>query len=551
MKLISASGLENKFKKKNEKYCVLGGWLHNNKFSKFESNLSHVDYKTLVKKYKIRTYLPSLREKLINQLVPILNNIHNKNYNHKYWTIIIDPWLSYYLIQNYYRWILVTECLNSNKKLRSLYFKKIEYSSIFDQNEFFFLISNSKNFNQFTFQRIYKFFVTKKIKSKLKVTYVNTALQKDGFDYKIKKKKNFLNFFLESFLGFFSKNNYFFLDFKGNKVDFIKLNYGLRQLPFRGSHIFSRNNLISFLEKKKNFDKKIRDKIKINKQKNNFEKFISEVISNDIPSSLIENYKGINKKIEKIGIKPKLIYSDTEYMHNTYFKFWLAKMSFNKIPFYTGQHGGYWGNNTQPIHFNDVFTKFNSKWHTKIRKNNFQMPAPQLTKFVDMRLKNLESDNLLFIGHNTTQFPRYLGTGPISNEVFDQIKIIKSLTKNISINKNFFFRPYKHTRYWKIEDEIYKEKIQVVEEDRYYRKIFKTSKVIITTHPRTAFLEALISGPTIIILNKNYYIEDGKMLNMMKKLKDAKIMFSSGKDLQSILTKYGSILIAGGSTKKL
>ena len=74
----------------------------------------------------------------------------------------------------------------------------------------------------------------------------------------------------------------------------------------------------------------------------------------------------------------------------------------------------------------------------KLEKNNFQMPAPQLTKFVDMRLKNLESDNLLFIGHNTTQFPRYLGTGPISNEVFDQIKIIKSLTKNISINKNFF-----------------------------------------------------------------------------------------------------------------
>ena len=136
------------------KNIVFWGWLHNNKFSKFESNLSHVDYKTLVKKYKIRTYLPSLREKLINQLVPILNNIHNKNYNHKYWTIIIDPWLSYYLIQNYYRWILVTECLNSNKKLRSLYFKKIEYSSIFDQNEFFFLISNSKNFNQFTFQRI-------------------------------------------------------------------------------------------------------------------------------------------------------------------------------------------------------------------------------------------------------------------------------------------------------------------------------------------------------------------------------------------------------------
>ena len=103
MKLISASGLENKFKKKM-KNIVFWGWLHNNKFSKFESNLSHVDYQTLVKKYKIRTYLPSLREKLINQLVPILNNIHNKNYNHKYWTTIIDPWLSYYLIQNYYRW---------------------------------------------------------------------------------------------------------------------------------------------------------------------------------------------------------------------------------------------------------------------------------------------------------------------------------------------------------------------------------------------------------------------------------------------------------------
>ena len=65
-----------------------------------------------------------------------------------------------------------------------------------------------------------------------------------------------------------------------------------------------------------------------------------------------------------------------------------------------------------------------------------------------------------------------------------------------------------------------------LENNLEYFKIFKKSRVIITTHPRTAFLEALVSGPTIIILNENYYSEDKKMNDAMQQLKKAKIMFT-------------------------
>ena len=111
----------------------------------------------------------------------------------------------------------------------------------------------------------------------------------------------------------------------------------------------------------------------------------------------------------KISLSPKIIFSDTEYMHNTFFKFWLGHKLDKKIQFYTSQHGGYWGNNRQPIYLNDVFTQKNIKWHIPLIKNSFQMPVIQLTRFLNFRKNYCNFKKILIIGHNTTKFPRYLG----------------------------------------------------------------------------------------------------------------------------------------------
>ena len=248
MNLLGASGLEKKFKKKKEKLLSLGGWLNQNEYKNFDST-KNLDYFFLEKRYKIRTYIPNLRKKLIKTLSSNLNKIHNENFSEKYWTTLIDPWLSYYLIQNFFRWVVVKEFLKKNKVIRCLYFTNINYEPLFDQNEFFYLISNSKNYNQFIFQRIYKY--QKKINPRLNITNINNLIINDNIKYEIKTKSNLIKRFIFFLLSFFCSKNYFFLDFKLSKINFFKLNFRLGQIPFKGTQIFSRENLVNIFKKKK------------------------------------------------------------------------------------------------------------------------------------------------------------------------------------------------------------------------------------------------------------------------------------------------------------
>ena len=528
MKLIFASGLEEKFLKEQESLLALGGWLYYDSQKKLEKNFKNLEYDYLDKKFNIRTYIPELRTKLLNNLSLSLNQLHHKKLTKEFWTAIIDPWLSHYLIQNYFRWCLIKRCCQDNKNLRSIFFKRLDYHPPFDQNDYFYLISNSNSYNQFVFQRIYDF--SKKDFPNLEVSFLDEDIEKDNSIYELKKRrKNIIITLYEKFVGFFSKKNFFYFDLKCTKFEFLKLNFFLNQIPFKGITILNRENLSDIFNKKFDIDINKRKKIKIEINSNSFEKFISKHISNDLPSSLIENFNEINNLACKISLSPKIIFSDTEYMHNTFFKFWLGHKLDKKIPFYTSQHGGYWGNNRQPIYLNDVFTQKNIKWHIPLIKNSFQMPVIQLTRFLNFRKNYCNFKKILIIGHNTTKFPRYLGTGPVSNEIFDQVDILNNFISKLNekIKKEIYFRPYKPVRYWKIERDLQKKiNFKKLENNLEYFKIFKKSRIIITTHPRTAFLEALVSGPTIIILNENYYSEDKELDNAMQQLKKAKIMFT-------------------------
>ena len=125
----------------------------------------------------------------------------------------------------------------------------------------------------------------------------------------------------EKFIGLFSKKNFFYFDLKCSKFDFLKLNFFLKQIPFKGISILNRENLVEIFNKKRDIDKINRKKIKLEISGNSFEKFISIHITSDLPSSLVEHFAEINILTSQTGLDPQIIFSDTEYMHNTFFKF--------------------------------------------------------------------------------------------------------------------------------------------------------------------------------------------------------------------------------------
>ena len=62
-------------------------------------------------------YLKTITKKLFKFVASQLNIVHEKNYNNKYWKIIIYPWICYYVNTTYDRWKIIS-LFNKKKKTR-------------------------------------------------------------------------------------------------------------------------------------------------------------------------------------------------------------------------------------------------------------------------------------------------------------------------------------------------------------------------------------------------------------------------------------------------
>ena len=138
MSILLVSGLERKFLKKGEKKIFVGNWLQDEKITneKFcENDFFMNDEREVV---SFTNTISHLYEKIINNLHRELNKLHNVNFDLRAWKVIIDPWITYYLENIYFRWKIIRDIIKDNKEaeIKFLNFKKLEYLPPFDQNEF-------------------------------------------------------------------------------------------------------------------------------------------------------------------------------------------------------------------------------------------------------------------------------------------------------------------------------------------------------------------------------------------------------------------------------
>ena len=156
MVLLLTSGLEKKFKNKKENILYTGDWVLNDEldsdkfrkqnkiFNSFWNNSNEVD--------KFGKVIFELRRKIIKRLYTQLNDFHKIKYSKREWTLLLDPWLTYYLQSNYFRWLTINQLLKKNKKIRSIYFKNLLFQAPLDQNEFMQNIFSSDKYNHYIFQ---------------------------------------------------------------------------------------------------------------------------------------------------------------------------------------------------------------------------------------------------------------------------------------------------------------------------------------------------------------------------------------------------------------
>ena len=537
MKIIHFSGLEKNLDCSKYNNIILS-WNLNSTYIK---NLKKKEIFYVAKfwqknSYKIKKKVINFKRAIFPQLCIQLNQTNNINYSNKEWEILLEPWFNFYIETNYFRWLIIKELTKIHKNFDYLKIKVKKKIPTFDTLQFNQFNYNDDVFNHLIFQDILNFINKNTGKKSLKKK--NFRLQ-NQFIYKMytKIKNNFIFILYEKII-----SNIFqiktLINLRTKKINFIKICFKLKILPFKGLSVFNRNKLIE-ISKKKTYEKKKRYNLKFNLKTNDkFVSYISNKIKNDIPRIFIENFNDIKKLHTNQLSYTNVVVTDTMHVYNPIFKSWIAekKNSNKNFKIITANHGGLYGSTKQIYDYNQSVSTIDLKCQKKVSKNQISLPCLFLNKSNKKKI-----NKILIICLDAPKYPTYFLNGPMSEEINFQYYEIKNLTNNLNepIYKKILIRPFTANKGWGL-DKKYEGifgKNKMVFSNTEYQKLRDQAIIRIVTYPQTAFLESIINGPTFLIINENHWQEIKNYKKYMDILFKNKIAFKDGRELAIFLNK--------------
>ena len=513
---------------KKKDVLFLGDWIRDD--YEFEKKLDPENYEIFNSKIfdkeeilKIDQNNKNFKILIFENLIVQLNKYHKVNYDKRYWKNIIEPWYSHFLEAILFRFKIVEALINCNENFSCEFFNFINNPIHFDYDHFIEDVCYGDYYNQFIFQKLIEILDEKK--------NIKIDLTKNYEFFKKNKKLKLSSNLFEFISSKISKLKKYFIDLNIGVKNYIFLNVILKDIPFKDKVSFSENKNNILFNKMSKINEIKRTEINFNiNPKTQFEKFFLRFIIDQIPTSFLEDFNMIQNHISKnLNFFPKIIISDMKYATNTLFKFWIGRSYINGSKIIITDHGGAYGkiDNANQI-IEDTSDKSLIYNKTNL-KNSFHVPIIHQFK---KRNKSPLSE-LLMICHGGFKYPHYALTSPVSGQALDQIKIIKNFYDFLPnrIKSKFHVRPYQNEG-WDLNNRYRNiftpEKILV--EKKKYEKIFKISKLIITTYPKTSFYESFLSGPSILLVNFDHFKIDEKFNDLHEILKKNKMLFENPKE---------------------
>jgi putative transferase (TIGR04331 family) len=497
---------ENYFNNKRKKEIPFYDWYSNEDLTKLNKKLlkklekniickHHWDSKS--KKIKDHKFLIKLTNKLLNEVTISINKFHNLNYSHKYWKIILLPWLQQLTFLFYDRWEMINKIPKTN-----LIFCIYNYNRSIDfiPEQFGDLNAQNKDFNCWIVSKIVEY------KKNIKFIKKNAPLIKK-YKFKPNKKYKLLKIY-ELIFKMFSKifNCNFFMHGMGfSKFETLYLNFKLSQFPFFWIDPVYENKKVNIEKRKKYFYKK--------SNKKDFENFVKQMIYLTIPKDYLENYNNIRNAIDKSywPKKNKIILTAYSYKFNEIFKIWVAGMVEKGSKYLILQHGGSMGLAAFNLEVDvqiDLSHKFLSwGWKDKVKKI-----IPFNAFVLSMRKKkffNISAKKIFICITLWNKFSIGLFSFPRTNlDRLRKINSIKCLIDNLNNNLSdkIVLRYVKKTEkrfLYKFQEEKFNKRIKYDRADLPFHKVTSKGKLFIHDSNSTGFLETMFYNlPTILILDK-------------------------------------------------
>lgn len=473
---------------------------------------------------KIKKY----HNRLLNNLADYLFNFHNSQINKNILKLMIHTWLNYYLQFYFLRWRFFSK-ISKKKKINlsqaSNYDQYDEISEVIDTIDFYKLSTNSKNFNYLALKKI-AIFIRKE-----EPYLINLKKKKLNNKFLLKKKKNiitkvlfYLLFNIERF--FFRQSIFIDKTFPYLLSAVIKVKNFL--LPINYNHLFNWKQIKTIEKFEKNLNLRKKTTLKKIKTKENFLRFIQNEIIEDLPIFICEGLS-IVKKYSGLIYKPKLIISHSIHVHNELYKFWVLENTLQKKSLHIGvHHGGDHQNLDILLNFNRLFCNNNYVHWIKNNEGNFNLPIPKYVYNLKNKILNLKKKintpkKLIIVDNSFVKYQTLIRNGPMYNHIFQTEKYLKGFDKKLkkNIKKNLLYLTKNLSI--KIKNKIIKKFLIGTNLD--LNNYLQDSKLAVCTYPQTAYMDCLINGPTILVINPKFWRHKKAFNNSYKLMKKNNLLF--------------------------
>jgi len=522
---------------KNTKNLFLGEWCHadqklNLNDNKIIQKYHWEDKNKLSKDYK---YLDSLILTIHKQLAQKLNKIHNTSLQDEYWNIVLSPWVEFFVTSLFDKWESV-KIAHDNFSITDVSIYDYKQKKIPADYYEFLCLFNNEEWNHSIFGEIIKFIGKPECK-------INRIEKKEISFSKNATKPKFYKVFLDIvFSKIQKKNKILFLDHYFGKINYLKICLKLIQFP-RIFHEFYKK--INFPQP----DSINRNKLKLDLDNNEFEKFLSKTIFLNIPVCFLEGYEIMHQKVLEIKLDTDVIITGNRDFVSDLARFWAAHQATKNKKIILNEHGGgipykYMHYSITNETFNDQIIWVKNKIFDRRKKiNQKQLTPGRLINFSNLKSKNKIDIKNKFISLITIEsylFAKQCVALPSSLILkdFAQKDNLLKLLKNQNIE--FKIKPFKD-RGWNLSKKFRDNFGKNVITNLSTKDLIKKSKLMICGYPETPLMESMVSGtPTILLFLKDYWEFEDDYQDLIKTLKKNKILFSSSDEAFEHISKVYS-----------
>ena len=285
-----------------------------------------------------RSYLRSLKAKLLSEITDSMNDFHQTNYSQRYWNIVLGYWLYRFLNVAFNRYFSLEKALKENKISGTIIFNQPDYNlTTFTSLDFLWALYDDK-WNHVFYVRVLNFLGSGEFES-----YNLPENEQNGFlnDENIANDRNIRNTIrgLWNLMGekLSRKNDAVIVTSYLPFSYAVKLQLILGQFPCFWESPKLQNEPVNS-ELRSNF------KIGI-KGLSGFELFARTMLVETLPTCYLEGYSQLVEQSQSLPWpqKPKFIFTSNKYDSDEIFKIWTAAKAEKGYKYYIGQHGNNYG----------------------------------------------------------------------------------------------------------------------------------------------------------------------------------------------------------------